>query len=450
MMQLADVARCFNAPVPEINSVITAVSTDSRTISSGSLFVALKGENFDGHDYLQAVAQKGAVAAIVDRDVTLDIPTIKVSDTLLALGELAAWWRQQLQLKVVGLTGSNGKTTVKDMLTSILSEVGSVTATRGNFNNDIGLPLTLLEMKPEHEFAVIEMGANHAGEIAYLTRLTCPDVAILNNAGAAHLEGFGSLQGVAEAKGEIFSGLPDDGVAIINIDDVFADYWLSLCDDHKKLFFGFAQAADVTTTTSLESYDGCFVLKADEQEAEVCLQVLGVHNLKNALAASAAAVSLGVGMDAIKNGLEKFTGVKGRLQVFKAANDAVVIDDSYNANPASMKAAIDVLSMQNARTVFVIGNMGELGANAEQLHADIGAYAKEKHIDVLLSLGSLAEKAAKSFGKNGKAYDDKEKLIEDIRSQLKKGVAVLVKGSRSMRMEDVVAALVDQHNSGAA
>ena len=450
MMMLADIAALFNVEKRIVDAEITGVSTDSRSIEKGNLFVALKGENFDGHDYLEAVEEKGAVAAIVDRDVPLGIPTINVKDTLMALGEMAAWWRQQLQLQVVGLTGSNGKTTVKDMLSSILSEVGAVASTRGNFNNDIGLPLTLLQMKPEHEFAVIEMGANHAGEIAYLTNITRPDVAILNNAGAAHLEGFGSLQGVAEAKGEIFSGLGRDGVAVINIDDHYADYWISLCDNHKKIFFGFSTAADVTTTTLAEGYSGCFVLATPEDETEVCLKVLGIHNLKNALAASAAAIALGVNNNVIKKGLEKFSGVKGRLQLNSAANDSVVIDDSYNANPTSMKAAIDVLSQQQKPSLLVIGDMGELGDDAGKLHAEIGEYAKEKKINLLMTLGELSKQAAKSFGENAKAYEEKQTLISDVNKKLEEGIAVLVKGSRSMRMEEVVAALIDKNNTGTA
>ena len=450
MMQLSDIASLFNFVKPVADCVIDGVSTDSRNIQAGDLFVALKGENFNGHDYLQAAVDKGAVAAIVDHDVELPIPTIKVNDTLIALGDLAAWWRKQLKLKVVGLTGSNGKTTVKDMLTCILSEVGMTTSTRGNFNNDIGLPLTLLQIRPEHEFAVIEMGANHAGEIAYLTKITRPDVAILNNAGAAHLEGFGSLQGVAEAKGEIFSGLKKKGIAIVNIDDLYADYWMSLCDDHKKIFFGFDEAANVTTSTPVENYNGCFMLQLEKNETEVCLKVLGVHNLKNALAASAAAVALGIDISMIKKGLEKFSGVKGRLQLFKAQNDSIVIDDSYNANPASMKAAIDVLSQQVKPSLLVMGDMGELGENAVELHADIGDYAKEKNINTLMTFGALSKNAADRFGENGFAYDEKQQLIMAASEKIKQGVAVLVKGSRSMRMEDVVAALVDDNKMGAA
>lgn len=450
MMRLSEVATLFGAAFTGNDCEIKSVSTDTRTLQPGDLFIALRGENFDGHEYLHVAAEKGAIAAIVDENVDVDIFTIKVKDTRLALGELAAYWRQQLDIKVIGLTGSNGKTTVKDMLSSILSEVGNVASTQGNFNNDIGLPLTLLQVKSEHEYAVIEMGANHAGEIAYLTKITKPDVAILNNAGPAHLEGFGSLQGVAEAKGEIFSGLGVDGVAIINIDDTFSDYWLSLCTDYKKIMFGLDMAADVTTSTDLNNYDGSFRLKTLLGETDVQLNVLGIHNLKNALAASSAALAVGVDLVAIKAGLEKFTGVKGRLQVHKAANDSVIIDDTYNANPASMKAAIDVLSLQKMNSILVIGDMGELGENAAELHAEIGQYAKEKKIDVLMCYGKLARNAVIPFGENGFSYEDKNNLIKDVCSKLDKGVAVLVKGSRSSHMEEVVAALVENYNSGAA
>ena len=448
-MLLSEITALFNLEIPETEVTIESVSTDTRSINSGDLFVALKGENFDGNEYVERAIEKGAVAAIVDRDVNADIALIKVDDTRLALGQLAAYWRKQLDLKVIGLTGSNGKTTVKEMITCILSEVGKVTSTAGNFNNDIGLPLTLLKMKPEHEFAVIEMGANHAGEIAYLTDLTKPDVAVLNNAAPAHLEGFGSMQGVAEAKGEIFSGLSEDGVAVINQDDKYVDYWLGLCDGYKKINFGLNSEADISADVDAENYDGCFILKTPKGDVEINLNVLGFHNLKNALAASAATLALNVGLNDIKAGLEKFSGVKGRLQVYKAANDALVIDDTYNANPSSMKAAIDVLSTQKKRTVLVLGDMGELGGDAQSLHGDVGRYAKEKNINTVMTFGALAKHAAKSFGENGFSYSDKDKLIKDVFLQLGNDVAVLVKGSRSMHMEDVVSALTN-NNSGAA
>ena len=450
-MLLSEVAALFACKVSESDVVIKSVSTDTRSIGSGDLFVALKGENFDGNEYVEKAAEKGAVAAIVDGDVVAEgIVLIKVDDTRLALGKLATYWRKQLDLKVIGLTGSNGKTTVKEMIACILSEVGKVTSTAGNFNNDIGLPLTLLQMKPEHEYAVIEMGANHSGEIAYLTSLTRPDVAILNNAAPAHLEGFGSMQGVAEAKGEIFSGLSEDGVAVINQDDKYAGYWLSLCKNYKKIKFGLSAEADVSTDVAAENYDGCFTLKTQNGDVEINLKVLGFHNLKNALAASAASLALNIGLKDIKAGLEKFSGVKGRLQVSKAANDSVIIDDTYNANPSSMKAAIDVLSALTKRSVLVLGDMGELGDDAESLHDDIGRYAKEKNINTVMTLGVLARHAAESFGENGFSYSDKDQLIKDVCLQLGNDVAVLVKGSRSMHMEDVITALIDNNNSGAA
>lgn len=443
-MLISEVAKLFDQTITGADCVFKSVSTDTRSLKSGDLFIALKGDNFDGHAYLELAAEKGAVAAIVDHDIDSKMPTIKVRDTKLALGRLSAYWRKQLDIKMVGLTGSNGKTTVKEMLVCILSEVGSVSATAGNFNNDIGLPLTLLNISPENQYGVIEMGANHLGEIAYLTELTSPDVALLNNAAPAHLEGFGSLQGVVDAKGEIFSGLNDSGIAVINMDDDYSDYWASMCGDHKKIFFGLDTAADVTTSVVQGEYDGVFVLKTTSGEIEVQLHVLGLHNLKNALAASAVSIALGIELEAIKKGLENFQGVKGRLQINYAANDSLVIDDTYNANPASVKAAIDVLSTQKLKTVFVLGDMGELGSDAEQLHADLGTYAKDKKINCLMTLGELSGLAAKSFGDNASSYIEKEKLIKDLKIHLNEKVAVLVKGSRSMHMEDVVAAVINK------
>lgn len=443
-MLISEVAELFDQIITGEDCAFRSVSTDTRSLMPGDLFVALKGDNFDGHGYLELAAEKGAVAAIVDRDIDSSIPTIKVRDTKLALGRLSAHWRKQLDIKMVGLTGSNGKTTVKEMLICILSEVGSVSATAGNFNNDIGLPLTLLKISPENQFGVIEMGANHLGEIAYLTELTSPDVALLNNAAPAHLEGFGSLQGVVDAKGEIFSGLSDSGIAVINRDDDYSDYWASMCDEHKKIFFGLDTSADVTTLVEPTEYDGTFILKTASGEIEIQLHVLGLHNLKNALAASAVSIALGVELKVIKKGLEKFQGVNGRLQINYAANDSLVIDDTYNANPASVRAAIDVLSTQKLKTVLVLGDMGELGSDAEQLHTDLGAYAKDKKINTLMTFGKLSSFAANEFGENASSYLEKEKLIKDLNIHLNEKVAVLVKGSRSMHMEDVVTAIINK------
>lgn len=451
MMMLSEAAKALGAKLTGPDCQFEAVSTDTRNIQAGSLFVALKGERFDGHDYIQLAKQQGAVGVICDRDLDADIAYIKVHDTRMALGELAAYWRQKLKITVVGLTGSNGKTTVKEMLTAILSEVAEVASTRGNFNNDIGLPLTLLEMRGNHRYAVIEMGANHAGEIEYLTHLTKPDVAILNNAGPAHLEGFGSLQGVAQAKGEIFSGLTANGVAIINVDDEFADYWISLCDDHKKIFFGLDESAMITTSSELRSYQGEFILETPDGSIEISLPVPGLHNLKNALAASAAAIALNIDLETIKKGLEKFSGVKGRLQFYRGFSDALVIDDSYNANPMSFRVAIDVLATQQKTKILVLGDMGELGADAAELHFKTGEYAKQKGIDYLLATGKLGEYAAEGFGDHGQFYKNKSDLITDVKLQMNEGVAVLVKGSRSMHMEEVVTALTNNNdNSGAS
>ncbi|MDH5516683.1 MAG: UDP-N-acetylmuramoyl-tripeptide--D-alanyl-D-alanine ligase [Gammaproteobacteria bacterium] len=449
-MMISELATVFGAKLTVADKEILSVSTDTRTILPGALFVAINGEKFDAHDYLDLAAEKGAVAALVERDVETNLPIIRVKDSRLALGQLASYWRQQQAVKVVGLTGSNGKTTVKEMLSCILSEEGPVLATDGNYNNDIGLPLTLLRIRPEHEYAVIEMGANHIGEIAYLTQLTRPDVALLNNAAPAHLEGFGSMQGVADAKGEIFSGLGAKGVAVINRDDQYSDYWSSLCDQQRKIFFGLDAAADVSTSSDESHYDGRFMLRVNAEETEVRLAVLGYHNLKNALAASAAATAIGVGMSSIKKGLEKFKGVKGRLQVNAVAIDSVVIDDSYNANPASVKAAIDVLAGLNKVSVLVLGDMGELGEDAVKLHSEIGLYAKQKNINSVMTFGELSGFAAESFGENGYSYNDKKALIKDLKKQLEHSIAVLVKGSRSMRMEEVVAALTDNTGLGAA
>ena len=422
---------------------IDSVATDSRLVKTDQLFIAIRGERFDAHDFIAGLTGQ-AGAALVDQLIDCDIPQIVVDDTRQALARFAAEWRQQFDAPLIALTGSNGKTTVKEMLSAILAVKGKVLATLGNLNNDLGVPLTLLRLRQQHDYAVIEMGANHFDEIAFLTNIGKPDVAILNNAGASHLEGFGSVEGVSRAKAEIFQGLNDSGIAIINADDEYADYWHSCVAGKQVISFGMDKAA---TVQGKASPTGMLVLSQatggdTEASVEITLALLGRHNQRNALAAASAAIAVGATLQEIKQGLESLTPVKGRLTPYAGPQNTRLIDDTYNANPSSMEAAIDVLSEFTAGPrVLVLGDMGELGENVEQLHADIGVYARDKGIEQIFCLGAHSAQAAKSFGKNAHHHQEIEPLLDALTQQLNNNTTVLVKGSRSMRMERVIDAL---------
>ena len=417
---------------------VSGVSTDTRSLQAGELFVALTGPNFDGHDYVAQAVEAGAVAVMVARDLDCAVPQIIVDDTRLALGRLASGWRHSINSVLIGLTGSNGKTTVKEMIAAILRELGQVLATRGNLNNDIGMPLTLLGLRPEHEFAVIEMGANHHGEIRYLARIADPDIALITNAAPAHLEGFGDLDGVARGKGELFEELRSDALAVINHDDVYFEYWQGRLDGQKTLSFGMNPGADVCGSDD----DQNFVLHYANEEIQIKLPLAGRHNRMNALAAAAVAIAAGSGLEQIRAGLESMKPVAGRLQAQEGRSGARIIDDTYNANPGSLQAAIDYLAGIQGQRWLVLGNMGELGDAGDELHRQAGVMAAGAALDRLYTLGTLARNAAESFGPNARAFDDRQQMIEVLRSELKPGVTVLVKGSRSMAMEEVVKALV--------
>jgi UDP-N-acetylmuramoyl-tripeptide--D-alanyl-D-alanine ligase len=453
MMTLAEAAAVLGARVQGDDVTFTGVSTDTRTLKPGDLFIALRGENFDAHDFLEQARSGGAIAALVASTHTraVPVPSIVVEDTRLALGRLAAHWRGRFSLPLVALTGSSGKTTVKEMLAAILREAAGkrsadattdpVLATRGNLNNDIGVPLMLLELKPPHRYAVIEMGMNHAGEIAYLTRLAAPDVALINNAGRAHIEFLGSEEAIARAKGEIFEGLGEKGIAVINADDRHAPMWRALAGERPRVEFGLQPTAAVTATYRQRALESELQLKTLHGTAMATLCAAGLHNVRNALAAAAAAVALDVPVETIATGLARYSGVKGRLQMKRGLNGAALIDDTYNANPESMRAAMDVLAHASGRKLLVLGDMGELGANAPQLHFELGEYAKHAGIDELFTLGQHSEETARAFGQGARHFERLEDLAATVTALLGPDVTVLVKGSRFMKMERVVAAL---------
>jgi len=453
MMLLSQAAQALGGQIIGQDERFNAVSTDSRTIGPGDLFVALKGGNFDGSEFIEAAFQRGAVAALLNEgqgsrfksqdSSVASLPLLLVpGSSLLALGQLAAYWRAQFSLPLVAVTGSNGKTTVKEMLASILREAAgstdAVLATQGNFNNDIGMPLTLLRLRAAHRYAVIEMGMNHTGEIDYLTRLARPDVAIVNNASGAHLAGLGSVEAVAQAKGEIFAGLRETGVAIINADDEFAPLWRQLAAKHKIIEFGQEQAATIHAQWQVQGYGSRIQVNMQQGVFSASLQVPGLHNVRNALAATAAAVALNIPLQTIAAGLENFTGVAGRLQRKAGLHGAVVIDDTYNANPASLSSAIKVLVQAAGKKVLVLGDMGELGSDAARLHAQIGAEALRMGVNELLALGDLSAHAVREFGPGARHFLTIEELLAALDKEMSAESTVLVKGSRFMKMERVV------------
>jgi UDP-N-acetylmuramoyl-tripeptide--D-alanyl-D-alanine ligase len=452
MMSLDDVALATAGTLHGSRVAISGVTTDSRKVSAGDLYVALMGERFDGHDFVEDAMRRGAVAALVSRRVqaNLPIPQVVVDDTRLGLGRLAASWRARFALPLLALTGSNGKTTVKEMVAAILAAYcGSreaVLATEGNLNNDIGMPLTLLKLRGRHRFAVIEMGMNHLGEIDYLTRVARPTVGLVNNAHRAHVGLLGDVEAVARAKGEVYGGLSASGIAVVNADDAFASYWRGLNRERRVILFGLSQAADVRAI--VEGPTTRFVTPAGE--FTMTLRVAGEHNLRNALAAFAAAHALGIPVASMQGGLAGFTGVPGRLQRRAGVKGAVLVDDTYNANPESMKAALAVLAQERGRRIFVMGDMGELGENASAMHAEIGAYARAHGIDALLAMGPESVHAVNAFGAGGAHLDSIEGLVRAAEAEAGARVTILVKGSRFMQMERVADALAVTGGANAA
>lgn len=456
-MYLQEAAKALNTQWQGRDVLFTGVSTDSRALQQGDLFVALTGERFDGHRFVHAAHKQGAVAAMVklefdEKALSVEFPLMRVNNTRLGLGQLAAHWRSRFSLPFVAITGSNGKTTVKEMLAAILRQAAGektvkkevdvdssrVLATLGNLNNDIGVPLMLLRLRENHQYAVIEMGMNHAGEITYLTQLAKPDVAVITNASAAHIAGLSTVDAIAQAKGEIFAGLNEFGTAIINADDNYAPLWRELSGKRKIIEFGFNTNAQVTAEFKTEIHGSKVQLRLPDGVYDVYLKVPGIHNVKNALAAAAAATALEVDGRTIKAGLESFTGVKGRLEVKQGQNRSVLIDDSYNANPESVRAALTVLSAAAGKKILVLGDMGELGKASVDLHRTIGEEARTFNLDKFMTLGELSRHASDVYGQGAQHYSDIEVLLNELGNCLDADTTVLVKGSRFMQMERVI------------
>jgi UDP-N-acetylmuramoyl-tripeptide--D-alanyl-D-alanine ligase len=446
--RLSEVAATAGGRLIGADAEVTGVSIDSRTLEDGQLFVALRGERFDGHAFVAAAAAKGAAGAIVEKAVEGGPPQVVVRDAQAALAALAAAWRGKSGALVIGVGGSNGKTTTKELLAAILGSAGPTLATRGNLNNHIGVPLTLLRLEPRHRFAVVEMGANHPGEIAALAAIARPAIALVTNAGDEHLEGFGDLAGVAHAEGEMFAALAPDGTAVINADDPFAELWQTMAPRGARVVrFGIDAPADVRAQAiagRIES--GAFVtgfaLAVGGELARVKLPLAGRHNVSNALGAAAAAHAAGVALPLIAAGLEQMRPVAGRLQLKPGLRGSWLIDDSYNANPSSVRAGIDVLSGLPGEHWLVLGEMAELGDETVASHAGVGDYARRAGVTRLFAMGAAARYAADAFGARASWYEDASHLADALAASLEPGVTALVKGSRVNRLERVVERLV--------
>ena len=453
-MMLSDCAEAVQGKLVGQDVAFESVSIDTRSIKPGQLYIAIKGHNFDGNEFVDQAEQAGAIAAIVHTGINSNLPHIIVDDTRLAIAELAGAWRRSFiglgneALSVVGITGSNGKTTVKEMVAAILAVNGPVLFTQGNLNNDIGVPLTLLRLNEQHRYAVIEMGANHAGEIAYTSTYAQADVVIITNAGAAHIEGFGSLDGVAKAKGEIIETLKNDGIAVINHDDDYFNYWQSVAGNRQVLSFGLNSGANITakgikTEIQNNAFATTFEVVSAKGSVDINLKLAGRHNVVNALAATAAGLALGIGFKQIKQGLESVKPVTGRLQPLVSRLGNIVIDDTYNANSDSLKAGLDVLANFSGKPWLILGAFGELGPDSAKMHEQMGAFIKASGVVRLLAVGADSKNTVQAFGKGATFFEKQQDLIDVLKQELEGDETILIKGSRAQHMENVAAALVD-------
>ena len=450
---LADFAEAVDGVLRGRDSAFTNVTSDSRACAAGELFVALRGARFDGHDFVAAAAERGVSGAVVERYLDVAIPQILVSDVLNALQAAAAQWRRNFNCPVVGVAGSNGKTTTKEMVAAILSQRGPCLATRGTLNNHIGVPMTLLGLTEQHRSAVIEIGANHPGEVAALTAMASPSIGLVTNAGAEHLEGFGSLEGAALAEGEMFAGLDSGAVAVMNADDHYFSLWTSMNRAGATLRFGESHGAEFRLLLEPAVFGDAgerqmFSMMTPDGEVAINLGLAGRHNVQNALAAGAAAFAAGCTPAQIVAGLNSVRPVKGRLEVKASRDGGCVIDDSYNANPTSLQAGLAVLAQAQDERWLVLGNMAELGDSARDAHRAAGEDARRAGVTRLFALGDLASDAADVFGSGAEVFSDCEALAARLKGSVVEGVTVLIKGSRVNRLERVVESLVNSAKTG--
>ena len=443
---LAELAPWMPDAIARGNAAFDGVSTDSRAVVPGNLFVALRGEHFDAHAFIDDVVARGAAAVVVEHMPTAGVPALVVADTRLALGDIARAWRSRFTMPLIGVTGSNGKTTVKEMIAAILTAAyGSNTlATRGNLNNDIGVPLTILRLDDACLAAVVELGMNHPGEIAILAKVARPTVALVNNAQREHQEFMASVAAVAAENGAVLSALDDAGIAVFPADEEFTPLWRTLAGQRKTLTFGFSASADVSCSHVANAFGSDMHVSTGNEKFNVSLAAAGVHNVRNALAAIACTLAIGIDSAAICRGLQAFAPVSGRLQRKTARRGACVIDDTYNANPDSVRAAIDVLQQASTPRVMVLGDMGEVGSDGPAYHREIGAYAHSCGIEHLFTLGELAADAGAAFGESARHFHGLPDLLQALDGMLTPQATVLVKGSRFMKMERVVRHLLQE------
>jgi len=449
-MSLQEVQAVTGGVLTGRDASFSALSIDTRTLNENDLFVALQGPNFDGNQFVATACEKHASAAVVGQQVMSDLPMLVVEDTRLALGKIGAMNRERSTACVIALTGSQGKTTVKEMTAAILGKCGEVTMARGNLNNDRGVPLTLAGIEQTHEFAVIELGANGPGEIAYTVSLTRPRIGHITNIAGTHLEGFGSLDGVARAKGEIWEGIQEGGTAVINLDDEYAARFLKALEEQPVSRQVVTVSAKGNPAADYRAKDivlkgflgSAFRVESPQGQVDISLDVVGLHNVGNALAATALAMSAGAGLEQVQKGLAGFHPVKGRMNILAGLNDAIVIDDTYNASPSSFRAAIDVLALTSGRKIVVMGDMGELGDYAQQAHREIGEYARDKEVNELIAVGNHSRLAVECFGERGVYLEQREAFLDVIQPMLDEETTVLIKGSRSQRMEILVQQLL--------
>lgn len=439
-LRLSEIASMSSGELRGEDVEVTGISTDTRNLHFGDLFIALEGEKFDGHKFIDDSVEQIVNGVFIHKEVVTQLPSVLVDDTLAGMSRWANAWRKRVNPKLVAITGSNGKTTVKQMINNILSRVGSTCATKGNLNNHIGVPLTLLTLRVNNKFAVIEMGANNFGEIDHLSSLAEPEVAVITNAGPAHLEGFGSVAGVAQAKGEIIHGIREGGTVVLNADDQYLDVWLEKSKHLNVMTFGFA---DHSTVKGTINEDQTLSVSVNDDVININVPLPGKHNAYNALASIAVGIAFDIDINEIKNGLENADQVHGRLQLKQGMLGATIIDDTYNANPASLQAAIEVLCSQSKEPWLVLGDMGELGEETISIHAHMGELAKAAGVKKLFGLGELAKQAVDEFGENGYFFNKHDVLSRELLNQMDENCCILIKGSRTMHMEDVVNFLIE-------
>ena len=443
-MQLSEAAKITGAELYGRDVMFRGCCSDSRKIRMGEMFIALRGEHYDGHQFIDSAAKHGASSFLLETFPENKISGIKVGNARKAMGLLAQAWRKRFDIPLVAVTGSNGKTTVKQMLSRILSQQASAHSTMGNLNNDIGVPLTLFGIGKEHGYAVIEMGANHPNEIEWLAKISQPNVAVITQCAPAHLEGFGTIEGVAKAKAEVFSSLGKDGTAIINADDRYADFWKQCSVESNQITFGISNSADLRAENiecDYDSFKTSFDLVTAKGSTAITLSLPGHHNVMNAIAAAACAYALNISGEHIRNGLQSMQAVKGRMQFKKGLKGMRIIDDTYNANPASLQAALTVLSQCKRRKWVALGDMNELGDQSRFFHAEFGREAGKAGVEKLFTLGELSKYASDSFGK-GAIHSDSHSVLTGLLDRCAdSNVVILIKGSRAMRMERIVNAL---------